>query len=211
LFVNRRSFVRSVAKFLNLSNVSFIVAFAIILVIKMKEIILLGRGGQGAVTSSRVLAIAAFNDGNYSQAFPNFGVERMGAPVRSYCRIDKEFINLRQQVYDAEYAIILDATLLSGLHEKVKDTIIINSNKKSSEIKLDTKAKIKCVDITKIALEVIGKPFVNIAALGAFAGITGEISLKGLEEAVKQQMGNKGAIVEKNIEAIKKVYEEAKK
>ncbi len=172
----------------------------------MKQIILLGRGGQGAVTSSRVLAIAAFEDGNFSQAFPNFGVERMGAPVRSYARIDKKFINLREQVYEADYAIVLDATLLSGLTEKVTDTIIINSNKTEEEIKLETKARIRCVDITKVALEVIGKPFVNIAALGAFAAITKEVSLKGLEKAVEQQMGNKGPMVEKNLKAIEEVY-----
>lgn len=177
----------------------------------MKQIIFLGRGGQGAVTSSRVLAIAAFEDGKYSQAFPNFGVERMGAPVRSYARIDEKFINLREQVYDADYAIVLDATLLAGLTENVSNTIIINSNKEANEIKLNTKAKIKCVDITKIALDTIGKPFVNIAVLGAFAAITKEVSLEGLEKAICQQMGNKGTIVEKNISAIKKVYEEAQK
>jgi len=175
----------------------------------MKQVILLGRGGQGAVTSSRVLAIAAFEDGKYSQAFPNFGVERMGAPVRSYCRIDEKFINLRDQVYEADYAIILDATLLDGFHETVTDTIIINSNKKESEIKISTKAKVKCVDITKIALEEIGKPFVNIAALGAFAAITKEVSLKGLDKAVEQMMGSKGPMVEKNLNAVKKVFEEA--
>jgi pyruvate ferredoxin oxidoreductase gamma subunit len=177
----------------------------------MKQVILLGRGGQGAVTSSRVLAIAAFEDGKYSQAFPNFGVERMGAPVRSYCRLDDEFINLREQVYVADYAIILDPTLLENFHEEVRDTIIINSNKKPSEIKLNTKAKIKCVDITKVAIDIIGKPFVNIASLGAFAAITKEITIKGLQKAVKQQMGNKGAVVEKNLNAVEKVYELANK
>jgi pyruvate ferredoxin oxidoreductase gamma subunit len=177
----------------------------------MKQVILLGRGGQGAVTSSRVLAIAAFEDGKYSQAFPNFGVERMGAPVRSYARIDDKFINLREQVYEADYAIILDPTLLQSFHEKVSDTVIINSNKDPKDIKLDTKAKIKCVDITKVALAEIGKPFVNIAALGAFAAITSEVTLKGLEKAIQQQMGNKGAIVEKNLNAVKKVFEAAKK
>jgi pyruvate ferredoxin oxidoreductase gamma subunit len=172
----------------------------------MKQIILLGRGGQGAVTSSRVLAIAAFEDGLYSQAFPNFGVERMGAPVRSYTRIDKKFINLRDQVYEADYAIVLDPTLIEGMHETITDTIIINSNKKPSEIKIKTKAKIHCVDITKVALEIIGKPFVNIAALGAFSAITNEITLNGLKKAVEQQMGNKGPMVEKNLKAVEEVY-----
>lgn len=176
----------------------------------MEQVILLGRGGQGAVTSSRVLAIAAYEDGKYSQAFPNFGVERMGAPVRSYTRIDDKFINLREHVYEAEYAIILDPTLLSGFHENVSKMIIINSNKPASEIKLDTKAKVKTIDITKIALEEIGKPFVNIAALGAFAGFTEEVSVKGLEKAINQQMSGKGHVIEKNVNAVKKLYELAR-
>jgi pyruvate ferredoxin oxidoreductase gamma subunit len=172
----------------------------------LKQIIFLGRGGQGAVTSSRVLAIAVHEDGKYSQAFPNFGVERMGAPVRSYARIDEKFINLREQVYKADYAIILNPTLIDGMHETITDTIIINSHKKPEELKIKTQAKIKCVDITKIALEVIGKPFVNIAALGAFSAITNEVSLDGLFKAVKQQMGDKGPIVEKNLKAVEEVY-----
>jgi len=175
----------------------------------MKQVILLGRGGQGAVTSSRVLAIAAFEDGKHSQAFPNFGVERMGAPVRSYCRIGDEPINLREQVYEAEYAIILDPTLLDGFHEKVTEMIIVNSGKKPGELGIKTGAEIKTVDITKVALEKIGKPFVNIAALAAFAGFTGVVSLKALETAVQKQMGNKGPIVEKNIAAVREVYKQS--
>jgi len=177
----------------------------------MKQIIFLGRGGQGAVTSAQILAVAAFKDGKHSQAFPNFGVERMGAPVKSYCRIDEKVINLREQVYEADYAIILDSTLLKNLDQEIKEMIIINSNKKPQEISLKTKAKIKCIDITSIALKTIGKPFVNIASLGAFAALTKEVSLKGLEEAIQQQMGSKGPMVEKNINAIREVYENSKK
>ncbi len=175
----------------------------------MKQVLFLGRGGQGAVTSAQVLAIAAFKDGKYSQAFPNFGVERMGAPVRSYCRLDTKEITLREQVYEANYAIILDPTLVKHLTEKVTELIIVNSNKKPEELGLDTKAKVKCVDMTSIALKVIGKPFVNIAAIGAFSALTGEVSINAMEEAIKQQMGSKGPIVEKNILAIKEVYETA--
>lgn len=177
----------------------------------MKQIIVLGRGGQGAVTSSQVIAIAAFLDGKYSQAFPNFGVERTGAPVRSYARIDDKKITLREQVYEANYAIVLDATLMNGLKENITDLIIINSNKKPEEFKIETKAKIKCVDISKIALEKIGKPFVNIASLGAFSALTKEVSINSLENAIKQQMGSKGPILEKNLAAIKQVYELANK
>ncbi|VVB75424.1 Pyruvate synthase subunit PorC [uncultured archaeon] len=177
----------------------------------MKQIIVLGRGGQGAVTSSQILAVAAFKDGMHSQAFPNFGVERMGAPVKSYCRIDTKPITVREQVYEADYAIILDPTLAKSFDEKVNDLIIVNTNKKPEELGLNTKAKIKCVDITNIALKVIGKPFVNIAALGAFSAITKQVSLKGLEEAIKQQMGSKGTMVEKNLAAIIEVHAISKK
>jgi pyruvate ferredoxin oxidoreductase gamma subunit len=183
----------------------------------MKQIIVLGRGGQGAVTSSQVLAIAAFKDGKYSQAFPNFGVERTGAPVRSYARIDDKQITLREQVKEADYCLILDPTLVKNLTETITKLIIVNSNKKPEELGINTKAlsggqaKIMCIDITKVALEKIGKPFVNISALGAFAAITGEVSLKALEEAIGQQMGSKGAIVEKNLAAIREVYDIAKK
>ncbi len=179
----------------------------------MKQILFLGRGGQGAVTSSRVLAIAAFEDGKHSQAFPNFGVERMGAPVKSFCRIDDKKIDLREHVYEAEYAIILDSTLLSSLDQKITKMVIINTSKKPSEIKglnVDSKVKVKCVDVTKIALDVIGKPFVNIAMLGAFAGFTNEVSIKALEEAIKQQMGSKGPMIEKNVTAVRKVFEASK-
>ncbi len=177
----------------------------------MKQVLFLGRGGQGAVTSAQILAIATFKDGKFCQAFPNFGVERMGAPVRSYCRIDTKEITLREQVYEANYAIILDPTLVKQLTENVTELIIVNSNKKPEELGLNTKAKVKCVDITSVALRTIGKPFVNIAALGAFSALTKEVSINALEEAIKQQMGSKGPMVEKNVLAIKEVYETAMK
>jgi pyruvate ferredoxin oxidoreductase gamma subunit len=177
----------------------------------MKQIVFLGRGGQGAVTSAQVLAIAAFKDNKFSLAFPNFGVERMGAPVRSYARLDDKKITLREQVYEADYALVLDPTLAKQLTEKVTKLIIVNSNKKPEELGIETSAKIKCVDVTSVALRVIGKPFVNIAMLGAFSSLTEEVSISALEEAIKQQMGSKGPLVEKNINAIKEVYELAKK
>ncbi|MEK6958679.1 MAG: 2-oxoacid:acceptor oxidoreductase family protein [archaeon] len=176
----------------------------------MKQIIVLGRGGQGAVTSSQILAIAAFADGLHSQAFPNFGVERTGAPVRSYCRIDTKPINLREQVYEANYCIILDPTLVKNLTEKVTDMIIVNTNKDPKSLGIDTKAKIKCIDITSVALKYIGKPFVNIPILGAFAAATGEVTLESIEKAVEQQMGSKGTIVGKNIATIREVYNNSK-
>ncbi len=177
----------------------------------MREILVLGRGGQGAVTSTQVLAIAAFKDGKHSLAFPNFGVERMGAPVKSYCRIDDNPITLREQVQEADYAIILDPTLTRHFHEKVKKMIIVNSTKNPEELCLEGKMEVKSVDVTTIAMKVIGRPFVNIAALGAFAALSGEITLKGIEEALKQQMGDKKSVFEKNVLAVKEAYTAAQK
>jgi len=177
----------------------------------MKQIIILGRGGQGAVTSAQVLAIAAFKDGKASQAFPNFGVERTGAPVRSYARIDDKPITLREQVYEADYAIILDPTLVKNLTEKVTKLIIVNSNKQPKELGINTNAEVRCIDITKTAIAKIGKPFVNIPALGAFAALTKEVTLASLELALQQQMGSKGTMLEKNTAAIREVYENSLK
>jgi pyruvate ferredoxin oxidoreductase gamma subunit len=158
-----------------------------------------------------VLAIAVGFDKKFSQAFPNFGVERTGAPVRSYCRIDDKKITLREQLKEADYALVLDPTLVGNLTEKITKLIIVNSNKKPEALGIKTTAKIKCIDITKIALEKMGKPFVNIPALGAFSAISGEVSIEALENAIQLQMGNKGSIVEKNLAAIREVYAQSKK
>ena len=180
----------------------------------LKEIRVHGRGGQGAVTSSQILAIAAFFDGKYCQAFPSFGVERRGAPVEAFARISDKPINVRQHVYEPDYIIVLDPTLSEAvkLESGLKDSgiMIINSDKKASDFSFDTKAKVKTIDVTKVALEVIGKPFVNIAVLGAFAAITGEISLDSINKAIDQEFSKKPKIGELNKQAAKKLFEIAK-
>ena len=185
----------------------------------LKEIRIHGRGGQGAVTSSQVLAIAAFHDGKFCQAFPNFGVERTGAPVESYVRIDEKPINARQQVYEPDYVIVLDATLIectdvaAGLKEK--GLIIINTDKAEKELRAKFKGNfsIKPVNITKIALEVIGKPFVNIASLGAFCALTKEVSIQALEKAIDELFAESGkqAVAELNKKAANAVAEACRK
>jgi pyruvate ferredoxin oxidoreductase gamma subunit len=172
----------------------------------MIEIRVHGRGGQGAVTCSELLAVAAFKDGKYSQAFPKFGPERTGAPVEAYCRIDEKFINLRTHIYEPNYLIILDESLLKfidvtkGLKEN--GTILINSPEK----KTIKNFKVFNTDATKIALEILGRPVVNTAMLGAFAKVTNLLTIKSLEEALTERFSKD--IAEKNIEAIKKAYEE---
>jgi len=175
----------------------------------MKEVRFHGRGGQGVVTSANLLAIAAFKEGKYCQAFPFFGTERRGAPVVSFARIDNEFIRTREQIYNPDYVVVLDPTLLDvvdvteGLEEN--EIIIINTNK---DVNLPTKATIKKVDATAIALEIIGKPFVNTPMIGALIGATGIVKLDSVAEAIKERFPEE--IANKNIEAVKKTYEKIK-
>ena len=179
----------------------------------MIQIRIHGRGGQGVVTAAEVIAIAAFHDGKEAQAFPSFGVERTGAPVESYARINDTFIRNREQVYDPDILIIQDATLLgsptvlAGITPKTK--IIINSNKKKEELKLNVKPEnIYTIDASGIALEVIGKNIMNTVVLGAFAKATKLISLESLKFAIHEKLAAKGDdIVKKNIQAIEKAYE----
>ena len=175
----------------------------------MKEIRIHGRGGQGSVTAAELLAVAAFADGKFSQAFPAFGVERRGAPVQAFTRISDSTIRLRSQIYEPDYVIVQDPTLLEvvDVASGAKDDgiIIINSEFGPETFKLDTKATIMTVDATRIALDIIGRPIVNTVLLGAFAGATSEINPKSIQDAVKERFP--GKVGEKNAEAIQKAYD----
>lgn len=173
----------------------------------MIEIRINGRGGQGAVTTSEVLAIAAFKDGKYSQAFPHFGVARRGAPAMAFCRIDDKEIKLRNHVYNPDYIIILDPSLLElqstldGLKEN--KTVVINSKNKFQE--LEDKYNVIYTDATKTALDILGKPIVNTAVLGAIAKKTDLVSLDALKQAIDEKFS--GDLAEKNKQLLEKVYE----
>jgi pyruvate ferredoxin oxidoreductase gamma subunit len=174
----------------------------------MIEIRIHGRGGQGAVTASEILATAAFKDGKFSQAFPKFGPERSGAPVEAYCRIDKKYIDTRTQVYEPDYLIILDDSLINTIDItnglKKKGMIIINSDKK-----INIKGfKTISIDATRIALKIFNKPIVNTTILGAFVKATTLVSLKSVEEAIKERFPKE--IAEKNITAIRGSCDECK-
>jgi pyruvate ferredoxin oxidoreductase gamma subunit len=171
----------------------------------LKEIRLHGRGGQGSVTAAEIIAIAAFEDKRFSQAFPAFGVERRGAPVMAFSRIADQPIRIRSQIYEPDYVIVQDVTLLdvvnvaSGL--KPDGKIIINTDRPKEKLKLDTKAEIITIDATNIAMEVLGRPIVNTTMLGAFCGASKEISLESLNKAISERF--KGELGKKNIMAIK--------
>ena len=178
----------------------------------MEQVRIHGRGGQGVVTAAELIAIAAFYEGKHSQAFPNFGVERSGAPIQSYARISDQEIITHEQIYKPSVLIIQDATLIG--HVDVfsgndKNTIIIINGEKKNypNLKLKTK-KIFFTPATETALEIFGKNIVNTIILGAFAKYTKMISLNSLEQAIKEKFKDKGEeIIKKNIQAIEKIYE----
>ncbi len=181
----------------------------------MQQIRIHGRGGQGVVTAAELIAIAAFNDGKHAQAFPSFGVERTGAPIEAYARINDKPIRTREHVYEPNVLIIQDSTLLDTvdvIHGCDENTlVIINTAKDKSQIKKDgidlPEKNIHPIDATKIALEIIGRNLVNTVILGAFAKVANLVSLESLKKAIVQKFSGKGKeIVDKNIKAIEKAY-----
>jgi pyruvate ferredoxin oxidoreductase gamma subunit len=178
----------------------------------MIEIRIHGRGGQGSVTAAELLAVAAFDDGREAQAFPAFGVERRGAPVQAFCRIADAPIRRRSQVYNPDYVIVQDPTLLdtvdvlSGLAEG--GTVVINTERSASELSLKTKARVVTVPATQIALEELGRPIMNTAIMGAFAGVSGEISFDAIERSIRHRFGDE--LGEKNVRAAKRAYDSMK-
>lgn len=179
----------------------------------MLEIRIHGRGGQGSVTAAQILAISAFYDGKQSQAFPRFGVERRGAPVEAFCRIDDKPINVRSQVYTPDLILVLESSLLeavdvtSGLKEG--STIIINTSQPVADKKY-AKFNVHCVDASKVALDIFKADIVNTAILGAFSKVTGIVSLNAINKSVEDRFAGKTQLIDMNKEAVKRVYEQVK-
>jgi 2-oxoacid:acceptor oxidoreductase gamma subunit (pyruvate/2-ketoisovalerate family) len=178
----------------------------------MIEIRIHGRGGQGAVVASAVLASALFYDGRYVQAFPAFGVERRGAPVMAFTRWDFKPIRLRTNVYQPDHVIVLDWTLImegidvsEGLKEK--GWILINSGKGDLKIGDSSKYKVAIVDAGGIAakhkLGTATAPVVNTAILGAFSKITGMVTIGSVIRAIRENVPVKQ---EENVAAAREAY-----
>ena len=177
----------------------------------LKEIRVHGRGGQGSVTAAEVLAKAAFMDGLVSQAFPAFGSERMGAPVRAFCRISDRPIRNRSEIHTPDFCIVQDPTLLDTVNVfegiKAGGMVILNSEKPET-VKVPAGAVLRAVPGTRIAMDVIGRPISNMVMLGAFAGTTNLVTLESLKKAVKERFG--GKVGDLNAEAVEKAYKAAK-
>jgi pyruvate ferredoxin oxidoreductase gamma subunit len=173
----------------------------------LRELRIHGRGGQGSVTAAELIAVAAFKSGVYSQAFPAFGVERRGAPVQAFVRFSDSRIRLRSQVYEPDYIIVQDSSLIkdvdvfSGLKE---GGIAIINTEKALTFPVPETAKIITIDATSIALEMLGVPITNTSLMGAFAAASGEISVEALEEAIKDRFT--GSLAEKNINAANRAF-----
>ncbi|MBN2225594.1 MAG: 2-oxoacid:acceptor oxidoreductase family protein [Deltaproteobacteria bacterium] len=179
----------------------------------MIEIIFHGRGGQGAVTSAEMLALAAIGEGKYAQAFPNFGPERRGAPVVAFARIDTKPIRLRTKIYTPDVAVVLDPSLLSIVDPakgiKEGGILIINSRKSVTELRKQYgfTVRLAAVDATTIAREVLGLPITNTTMLGALLAMTSVVEEEHLIEPLKNRFGR---IAEKNINAMKRAITETK-
>jgi pyruvate ferredoxin oxidoreductase gamma subunit len=175
----------------------------------MIEIRLHGRGGQGIVTSGELIGFAAFSDGKYSQAMPAFGSERTGSPVVTYVRINDKPIRVRVPIYNPDYIIIQDATLLDSVPVldglKPDGLVIVNTKKSPEELGLNVNSQIRTVPATDLATETLGLPIVNTTILGIFAAASGEISIEGIRKAIEHRFPSE--LAKKNLAAAQKGFD----
>ncbi len=178
----------------------------------MKEIRIHARAGQGAITTATLLGFSYFNEGKYPYAFPHFGAARMGAPMNAFVRVDSQPVRLRSQIYDPDYVIIVDPTLMRGYNcfSGLKDNgIAVINGKEDMELpQLKAGQKVYVVPAGEIAMRLIGRPLANTTLLGAFAAATGELKLQTLIDVVKQRFSGKAQ--EGNIKAVQEGYEYVK-
>ena len=189
---------------------------------KMIEIRWHGRGGQGAKTASLLLADAAFNTGKYIQGFPEYGPERMGAPLTAYNRISDKPITIHSNIYEPDYVVVVDDTLLTAVPvtEGLKETgaIVINTTKSSEVLKEELKGykgDIYTIDARKISIETLGKYFPNTPMLAAIVKVSGimtnEALLADMEKSFKHKFAIKLEVIEGNMKALEMALKEVKK
>lgn len=178
-----------------------------------------GRGGQGAKTASLLLADAAFNTGKYIQGFPEYGPERMGAPITAYNRISDTPIRVHSNVYEPDYVVVVDDTLLESIDVtnglKENGAILVNTNKKPEQIRQylnGYNGKIYTIDATRISLDCLKANFPNTSMLSAIIKITGIMSkeelLNDMRESFKHKFARKPEVIEPNMLAIERAYDE---
>ena len=172
-----------------------------------------GRGGQGAKTASLLLADAAFNTGKYIQGFPEYGPERMGAPITAYNRISNKPITIHSNIYEPDYVVVVDDSLLESVDVtaglKKDGAIVINTTKPSDEIKKQLKGyegEIYKIDARKISIEALGKYFPNTPMLAAIVKVskvmTDEEFLNDMQGSFKHKFAKKPEVIEGNMKAL---------
>lgn len=175
-----------------------------------------GRGGQGVVTANEILAESAIYSGKYVKAFPEFGPERMGAPIRAFARISDEPVRVHTQVYEPDIVIVIDPTLIGKVDvaKGLRKGGFILANYEGSPAELQkaigTRAECHTVNATKIAVEEIGKPLVNTSMLGALVKIRPIISYGEMEDHIMDKFTGKlsDKVIVKNLTSLKRAYEE---
>lgn len=188
--------------------------------VKAIEIRWHGRGGQGIVTAAKVLAEACLSGGGYVQAFPEYGPERAGAPIRAFNRVSEKPIRMYGPILHPKVVSIADATLIDAVNvtEGAPDDaiFIVNTSKDPKEVRKKLKAKdsqkVYTVDATRIAIDSFGRPLPNSSMLGAICKTTAIVDMDTLLDNVKKSFGKKFAqkIIDGNLEATKRGYEEVK-
>ena len=181
-----------------------------------------GRGGQGAKTASLLLADAAFNTGKYIQGFPEYGPERMGAPITAYNRISSTPITIHSNIYEPDFVVVVDDSLLDAVDVTagLKETgaIVINSTKSGDELKSKLKGYkggIYTIDARKVSIEALGKYFPNTPMLAAIVKVSGimndEDFINDMEGSFKHKFAKKPEVIEGNMKAIKLALEQVTK
>lgn len=178
-----------------------------------------GRGGQGAKTAALLLADAAFNTGKYVQGFPEYGPERMGAPITAYNRISSERMTVHSNIYEPDYVVVVDESLIDAVDVtkglKPGGAIIINSGKAPGEIRKklgDIDARVCTIDAGKISEECLGKNFPNTPMLAAVVKVSGVVEpvqfQKDMEASFQHKFATKPQVIEGNLNALKRAMEE---
>ncbi len=181
-----------------------------------------GRGGQGAKTASLLLADAAFNTGKYIQGFPEYGPERMGAPITAYNRISSDPITIHTNIYEPNYVVVVDDTLLESVAVtaglKKEGGIIINTTKDINYLKKVLKGfegSIYTIDARKVSIETLGKYFPNTPMLAAIVKVSGimteEAFLEDMKGSFKHKFAKKPEVIDGNMKALELALKEIKK
>ena len=181
-----------------------------------------GRGGQGAKTASLLLADAAFNTGKYIQGFPEYGPERMGAPITAYNRISDAPITIHSNIYEPDYVVVVDDTLLTSVPVtaglKKEGAIVINTTKSPEQLKKLLKGyegAVYTIDARKVSEETLGRYFPNTPMLAAIVKVTGIMSdeafLEDMKGSFKHKFAKKPEVIDGNMKALELALKEVKK